>query len=54
MARYIISKSPVRSTRTQAIIGWQVRLSDGTSYFERVLRVPPGTRVNYGPTWVRR
>jgi len=50
--RYVISRKPVINTHTGKLIGYTVRLSDGTSYFEQAKRVRAGSRVNYGPSWV--
>jgi hypothetical protein len=47
--RYVILRKPVKSG--DRLIGWIVRLSDGTSYFEQCKRVPRGHCVNYGRQW---
>ena len=46
--RYVIVRQPVTNTRTGRVLGWIVRLSDGTSHFEAAVRVRPGARVNMG------
>lgn len=49
--RYVISRHPVKAH--DVLIGWLVRLSDGTSYYEQAKRVPAGACVNLGPQWTR-
>ena len=53
MKRYIVERRVVRNTITNQVIGYRVRLSDGSSYFESVKRVPIGHCVNFGPSWLR-
>jgi hypothetical protein len=54
MKRYIVTRSPVKNTITGKVIGYRVRLSDGTSYFTQTVQVPRGHCVNFGPTWETR
>lgn len=52
MKRYIISRKPV-NLRDGKLIGFIVRMSDGTTYFEQRKRVGKGWCVNYGRQWTQ-
>ncbi len=45
---YAISRKPVFNTRTGVLLGYVVRMNDGSSHFEAVKRVPAGHCVNLG------
>jgi hypothetical protein len=51
MKRYVIQRKRVMARGK--LVGFIVRLSDGTSYFEQTKRVGRGHCVNYGPQWTR-
>ena len=51
MKRYIISRKPVKAH--DRVVGFIVRLSDGTTYFEQRKRVGKGWCVNYGRQWTQ-
>lgn len=53
MKRYIISRKPVTNELTGKIVGFIVRLSDGTTYFEQRKRDGKGWCVNYGRQWTQ-